>query len=417
MIHDDDARAGEVLDGRYVLGEILGVGGMGVVYAAIQRSLARRVAIKLPRRALLADDRVRERFLVEALAGARVAHRNIVRVFERGEVDGVPYLVLEYVDGLRLGHALVVDGPFSIAGAIDIIRQLADGLAEAHASGVVHGDVKCDNVLIERERDGALVPRLIDFGLARLGEGADAPRRDFVSGTPEYLAPELVRGGQPTPATDVYALGIMLYELLAGEPPFRGGSTTETLARHISGVHRSIDELREGVPADLVDVIERALAAPAARFASAVALSEALALVPTAVALPRRRLARGSSARERTQIDVIHAAIAEAHERADFDGIVVAYLELASALIQGQEPARAIAELERAVDTLGSSVHLRAAPSWRLHLLLAALHDQRGDRGRARAIAQTASAQARRVGSRTGQQRAQVLLARLAVRG
>ncbi|HEY0252384.1 MAG TPA: serine/threonine-protein kinase, partial [Kofleriaceae bacterium] len=141
-------REGDVIAG-YVLGELLGVGGMGVVYAARQTALQRDVALKIPRPELVADPHVIQRFRTEALAAARVAHRNVVSVFDYGQVDGVPYLVMERIVGPRLGRLVVEHAPMSVTRAIDIVTQLLDGLEESHASGVVHADVKSDNVLVE----------------------------------------------------------------------------------------------------------------------------------------------------------------------------------------------------------------------------------------------------------------------------
>src|SRR5438309_1488307 len=147
-------RRGDVIGG-YVLGELLGVGGMGVVYAATQRSLDRIVAVKLPRPELASDPAVRQRFRAEAYTSARVNHRNIVRVVDFGDHDGVPYLVMEHVIGVGLGQLASEHGPMSIANATSLVDQILAGLEEAHGNGIVHADVKCDNILVETLRDGA----------------------------------------------------------------------------------------------------------------------------------------------------------------------------------------------------------------------------------------------------------------------
>jgi serine/threonine-protein kinase len=253
------SRRGELVGGNYVLDEVLGVGGMGIVYAARQRSLDRTVALKVPRPELAADPIVRRRFRVEALASSRITHRNSVCVFDYGEHSGVPYIVMEHVAGPRLARLLVEHGPLPIGVAVRLVRQVTSALEEAHANEIVHADVKCDNILVEIQRDGGLVPRLIDWGIARLGNRRDDNDAGIVTGTPEYLAPEVVAGARPTFAADVYAVGVMLYELIAGATPF--------------GAYKVDVEL----PPALDSVVQRALARePGSRFADATMLGNAL---------------------------------------------------------------------------------------------------------------------------------------------
>ena len=179
------ARCGEVIGGNYVLGDMLGIGGMGVVHVAVQRSLDRTVAVKLPRPELAHDGHVRRRFRNEALAGSRINHRNIVRVLDFGDQHGMPYLVMEHVAGPRLGQLLEEVGSLPYMAALVLVRQIVAGLEDAHADGIVHADLKCDNVLVETLRDGTAVPRVIDFGFARfIDERPERPER-LVSGTHE----------------------------------------------------------------------------------------------------------------------------------------------------------------------------------------------------------------------------------------
>jgi serine/threonine-protein kinase len=228
------ARRGDVLGGRYVLDDVLGIGGMGIVYLALQCSLERTVAVKVPRPEFAHDRLVRSLFRREAITGSRITHRNIVGVIDFGYETGVPYLVMEHIAGPRLGQLLADCGPLPLEAALDVVRQIVAGLEDTHASGVVHADVKCDNVLVQLQRDGAIVPRLIDFGIARfVDEDVQVPpeRSFIVSGTPEYVAPEVARGQRPTPAADVYAIGVMLYELVTGTAPFRGATASAIMHR------------------------------------------------------------------------------------------------------------------------------------------------------------------------------------------
>ena len=416
---------------RYVLGEVVGEGGMGVVYSAMQRSLNRTVAIKVPRTELLADQSVRARFRTEAVAGARISHRNIVRVFEFGEDRGAPFLVMEHISGRRLGSIVAEAGALLVVDALDLVRQLVAGLAEAHAVGVVHGDVKCDNILVETQRDGRAHLRLVDFGLARF---ADEPctwnRLGHVSGTPEYLAPELIRGERSTFASDVYAVGIILHELIAGVTPFGGGSGEEIMARHLENNHVGLATTHPGVPCTVDEILATALAKdPRDRYEDATALDSALRQVepPRTVATEihakrhpprlgattvRRRLAAGT-APEPLRYSTQRRAIADAIAYANPDAIVVAYLELAGELIAASDHTSAIGELERAVALFAEDTALHAAPVWRIFLLLAALYDAHGDRVAACTASREAYAQAVRTSSDVGRDRACVLLARL----
>jgi serine/threonine protein kinase len=430
-------RRGEVIGGAYVLQDLLGVGGMGLVYGALHRSIDRVVVIKVPRPDLVDDRMVRQRFRIEALAGARVAHPNVARVLDYGEQHHLPYLVMEHACGARLGT--LVNETMSIANAVDVVSQLLRGLAEIHVAGVVHGDIKSDNVIVEISRDGQLRPRLIDFGLARL-LGEDSWRLDTsVVGTPEYLAPELILGAQPTIASDLYAVGVMLYELLTGATPFLGGSHADTMNRHLSDFARPVSAHRTEVSVALEQIVECALAkVPSNRFIDAssfLAALEAADVVEQRVipvetfstrastqpllkvedlAMSRRPLAAGSTAPTRSPAVLARHAAAIALEQRDIDGYLVAHLELAHALIGDHELSMAILELERAT----AHVHCfdsktSSAPVWRLQLILAGLYDCRGNRSRAFRLALEARAQATKILSAVGRQRADALLSKL----
>ena len=279
------SRRGELVANRYVLGNVLGIGGMGVVYAALQIALDRVVALKLPRPELAGDPHVKARFHIEALTSSRIAHRNVVRVFDYGEHAGAPYLVMEHVAGPRLGQLLAEHGALPIPLALQLVGQIASALEEAHANGVVHADVKCDNILVETVRDGSLHSRLIDWGIARFSDRDDTGDGLLVTGTPEYLAPEVALGGRPSFAADVYGVGVMLHELISGETPFADGA--EVLVSKLDEPTVPLSRRCPGLPISpaLDDLVLRALARdPSTRFPDAAALCRAL----EALAMPMR---------------------------------------------------------------------------------------------------------------------------------
>ncbi len=283
VVVDSAPQAGDVVAGKYILLERIGEGGMGLVFLAEQRSLARKVAIKLLQPALVACDALVRQFHTEAVAACRVQHPGAVAVIDCGRTAGdIPFLVMEYVPG-RLLSALITEEEMEPVRALQIVRQLLRTLKAAHANGVVHGDIKSDNIIVEPTADGDTVT-LIDFGLARIDGrqdhihvGPGAP--DSVSGTPEYMAPELVRGERPSPASDLYAVGVILYELLTRRSPFGGGSSDEILVRQLEEHALPPSQCRpdRASPALLDEIVLRALDKdPEARFASAGDLARAL---------------------------------------------------------------------------------------------------------------------------------------------
>jgi hypothetical protein len=264
------AGAAPAVPGYEVLGE-LGRGGMGVVYKARQVALDRVVALKVILHADCAGAEARDRFRAEARAAARLQHPNAVHVYEVGEYRGLPYFAQEYCPGGSLAARL--DGtprpPGEAAGLVEALARAADA---AHRAGVVHRDIKPGNVLLAAGGE----PKLADFGLAKL-IGADGPTRTgAVLGTPAYMAPEQADGRvkEIGPATDVYALGVLLYELLAGRPPFKAPSAAETLAQVIAA---DPPPVQPACPRDLEAIVRKCLEKdPARRYASAAELADDL---------------------------------------------------------------------------------------------------------------------------------------------
>jgi serine/threonine-protein kinase len=280
---DPDGRIGTVVDGRYRIVEPLSRGGMGVVYRAERIPVGRPVAIKFLH-ALFADDPdSRVRFERETRALSKLTHPHCVSIIDFG-FEGQPYLVMDLVAGATL-RELIDDGPLAVEDAIALTRQLLAGLAHAHAEGIVHRDVKPANVMVTDEIGTGRHARILDFGLARLrehgthGSASAITQQSIVVGTPSYMAPEQTLGSAVDARTDVYAVGVLLFEMVTGQRPFVAEDTGTLLEMHRKVPAPHLDEVDETRrwPAGLDDVIQRALAKePADRWPNAVAFSTAL---------------------------------------------------------------------------------------------------------------------------------------------
>ena len=271
--------AGHALDGRYELHSVLGEGAFGRVYRGRDRRLARTVAVKVIKPWWAEDSEWVERFEREAQLLARISDPGIVQIYDIGHAEEGPYYVAELVEGESLAERLR-RGPLPAREARTIAERLCRALASAHAQGVVHCDVKPANVLLGA--DGAV--KVGDFGVARLAEGTSQALTATIAGTPRYMSPEQARGRATTAATDVYSAGVVLYEMLAGSPPFMEGSPVELGLRHVQ------DEpppLPAAVPSDLREVVDRALAKdPTERFADGAAMAAALRELDPAPSAP-----------------------------------------------------------------------------------------------------------------------------------
>jgi serine/threonine-protein kinase len=269
--------SGEVIAGRYELTTRLGVGGMSTVHLAFDRRLERQVAVKLLAEHLAGDSQFVTRFRREALSVARLVHPNIVQVFDFGidEVSDRHFIVMEYVRGQSGAELLRERGALPVDEALAIVTEACRGLGYAHRHGVVHRDVKPGNLL--RAEDG--VTKLADFGIARaLHEESGITQVGSVLGTAAYLAPEQAHGEPAGPPADIYALGVVTYQLLSGRLPYEAQSLTELALKQQSEVPPRLDHIVRGVTPELAGAVERALALEAAdRFASAEELRVALA--------------------------------------------------------------------------------------------------------------------------------------------
>ena len=263
---------GRRLGGRYRVGALLGAGGMGEVWAARDLLLDRPVAVKVLGAALAGDGRAAERLRREARAAARLDHPNIARMLDLGEHDGRPYLVMELLEGESLAARIDRAGPIPPAEAARVVAAVADALQAAHSAGVVHRDVKPGNVFLT---SGGEV-KVLDFGIASAAGEADLTTGDLL-GTAAYLAPERALGRPATPAADLYSLGVVLYELLAGRRPFQGGSDIELAMAHVTARPAPLALVAPSTPPSLVAACEHALAKdPAARPPSAAAFARLL---------------------------------------------------------------------------------------------------------------------------------------------
>jgi hypothetical protein len=257
----------EVLGGRYRLEERIASGGMGTVWSAHDETLDRRVAVKVLNEGLSHDERFVERFRREALAAAGLAHPNIAGVFDYGEEEGRPYIVMELIHGETLAERLRRDGPMDPPLVASIGADVADALAEAHRRELVHRDVKPANIMVTERGD----VKVMDFGIAASAAGGTGlTGTGMVMGTARYLSPEVAAGGSATPASDVYSLGAVLYELLTREPPFERATPVATAMAHVKDPPRPVRQLRPDAPPHLAALIEQCLAKdPAARARSA----------------------------------------------------------------------------------------------------------------------------------------------------
>lgn len=274
----EDPRVGSVLHGRYRLVERFTAGSMGVVYRAERVGLGRGVAVKVLHESYAATDDGRRRFEVEARAMSRLSHPNCVGVMDFGVVDGAPYLVMDFVTGWTLREVIRAEGRLAPVRAVRIVRQIVAGLAHAHGQGIVHRDVKPENVIVSRIEGGGEQVNVIDFGLAKL-RGNKSVTTGVALGTPGYMSPEQTIGRSVDNRADVYAVGIILFELLVGQKPFQGPDPFELMRMHREVPVPRLAQAAPGVgfSPKLEAVVQRALAkAPEDRFATMEELAYAL---------------------------------------------------------------------------------------------------------------------------------------------
>ncbi len=283
---------GRLVDNRYKILEAMASGSMGAVFKAERVPVGKLVAIKFLHSSFANDSEFLSRFERETRVMSKLAHPNCVSVVDFGVWDGTPYLVMEYVAGKTL-RQILDDGPMQPMRALNVAKQIAAGLAHAHAQGIVHRDVKPANIMITEEIGTGEHVRILDFGLARLrgAVGRDATQTNVVVGTPNYMAPEQTVGGGTIDArTDVYAVGVVLFEMIAGQRPFQAEDTLALLGMHRAApIPKVADRVDRTItlPAGLQDLIDTAMAkAPEDRFQTAVELADAITALTDPVRSP-----------------------------------------------------------------------------------------------------------------------------------
>jgi serine/threonine protein kinase len=287
QVSKEDPLIGRTLPGGYRVTHLVGVGGMGRVYCAEQVALGRTVAVKVVHPSLADEEMTSARFLNEARAASRLSHPNSVAIFDFGRTDdGRPYIVMEYLRGRDLGRVAADEGPLPLPRLVDVVRQSLGALEEAHALGIVHRDLKPDNIVLEPLRSGLDFVKVVDFGLAKILQedsqakgGSALTRPGLVCGTPEYMSPEQSRGDSLDGRSDLYSVGVIVYELLTGRVPFVADTATKTLILHLTEQPADPRDVapERAIPAPFAELALRALAkSPDDRFQTAGELSAAL---------------------------------------------------------------------------------------------------------------------------------------------
>jgi serine/threonine-protein kinase len=368
---------GTVIDDRYEVLERVGSGGMADVYLASDKLLGRRVAVKVLHHRFAEDEEFVERFKREASSAAGLSHPNVVSIFDRGTWDGTFYIAMEYLPGRTLKELLREGGPLPPASAIDVVLQVLRAARFAHRRGVIHRDLKPHNVILDEEGRA----KVTDFGIARAG-ASDMTLTGSIMGTAQYLSPEQAQGQAVTEASDLYAIGVMLYELLVGKVPFEGETAVTIALQHISQQAPPPSAANPTVPPELDAIVARMLAKePADRYAStseAIAALERLrATLPEpvgehAVSAASHRVLLGAGA---TEQDAAGAGNGPAYGLAGA-GMIAAYGAGAAERPTGteqalQDPARArVRRRQRAALLVGALVLLAAIVAVLLVLLL-----------------------------------------------
>lgn len=369
---------GTVVAERYRVERVIGSGGMGVVVQATHVVLQQPVAIKFLRReAMMRADAI-ERFVREARAAAKVQSEFVVRVQDVALLDDrTPYIVMEYVEGRDLGLELAARGPLPVGEAVTYLAQACEALIETHAAGIIHGDLKPENLYLARSSDGGRRVKLLDFGISRIAVESDRRSSRLCAGTPAYMAPEQFLDGVSDVRTEIWSLGAVLYELVSGAPPF-GLEEVDDIRRKASETPLPPIE-RDGVPREIVALVERCMEKdPKARFRDIRELSAALrpllpadptserAIRASTIVHPVERAANEASKRtaptmldpvrlERARRRRLHAAVGSV-------AAIVVVVVAAIALVERSRNARAAATLA-VTAPLGGAATLAALPA------------------------------------------------------
>ncbi len=322
------ARLQQAIGDQYRVEGTLGAGGFAVVYLVRDLNLKRKLAVKVLSPDLITSKTVMERFRREAETVAQLSHPHIVPLHFIGQREDLLYLAMECIGGGSLADRIEKEGKLQVDEVARILREVASALDHAHRRGVVHRDIKPHNVLIEAETGRTLVT---DFGIARTTEGSSLTASGMMVGTPAYLSPEQVTGATADHRADLYALGVMGYEMLTGQPPFTGPTPTAVLMKRLTGAPTPVEKIRGDVPQALRDVIEGCLAQdPAERFQSGAEIVRALGgQTPTSGSHPTTEMRRRANARQKRRTPLLAAGAA---------AVLVAVAAIAWTLGRGREP-------------------------------------------------------------------------------
>jgi len=229
-----DPLIGTTIAGRYVIERVIGEGGMATVYGATHKLFDRPCAVKVMNAQMATDTTVRERFRREAKSAQSIAHPNVIEIFDQGETaDGTPYIVMELLTGKMLAEIIEKSGRLAMQRAIPVMIQVSRGIARAHDLGVVHRDLKPENIFVSARPDGSDLVKILDFGIARSRGDSRLTNAGELFGTPQYLAPERIVGGETGPSVDLYALGVIFFEMTTGRLPFEASDPTTFLIKHM----------------------------------------------------------------------------------------------------------------------------------------------------------------------------------------
>src|SRR5215475_1563841 len=246
---------GTMLAGRYQIVDLIGLGGMGAVYKAFDRQLTRLVALKTILPEMAGTPTALKRFKQEVLLAQSIVHKNVVRIFDIGEDGGTKFITMDFIEGVDLKNLIKEKGKLPPAEAAGILRQVCQGLEAAHAAGVVHRDLKPQNIMIEK--DGHIV--VMDFGIARSGETRGATQTGAFLGTPEYMSPEQAKTENVDARSDIFSIGLIFYELLTGKLPFQGKTVLETMFKRTTERAIPPAEIDATVPKGANDIVNRCL--------------------------------------------------------------------------------------------------------------------------------------------------------------